>query len=266
MHRATGRFGVNSGSGGAWIARRAGILLAGLAVAAVLVGSAWALAPATGNRAAIAFYRAAAARNNSVAIQRFLRRGYMSFYALVGRTSSFGYLYARGTVPRGYVRATEHLTYAQRRGRVVWASDVLTPPACHSFCVQFPLELVADAHGRFARFLKAGAVSHCWVTLRPGSTLPFAPGGANFATFGRFLPLLRRGQTVIARSVYRWSQTQTARESDRFAAASKLWEGTVVHVSRGRGKGQPAFTFTDTDVRNLSRYQGPPRTAPLCRS
>jgi hypothetical protein len=188
----------------------------------------------------------------------------MSYYAVVGRRSSFGYIYATGAVPRAYVRATEHLTYAQRRGRIVWASDLLTPPPCHGLCDRFPLELVADAHGRFARFYRAGAASRCWEALQPGSSLPFAPGGPNFVTSGRFLALLRRGGIVIARSVYRWSGPQSAQESDRFAAATKLWQGTVVHVSRGNGR--PAFTFTDGDVRNLSRYQGPPRTTPLCRS
>jgi hypothetical protein len=240
--------------------KRIGVGL-GLAAFAAAGGIAVAAsAPPTGNRQAISFERSVAARYRTVPAVREARRGFAVFFSEIGRRSYFSWQWGAGVVPRGWVHATEHVTAALRRGRVVWAQEVLVPPRCRSgFCTTVPVEIVVTRAGQFWRFDLRGRTFRCFRAL--GGTTPLPYGSPWVTVSGDFAPLVRRGGTVIVRSTYPWDPGQTATEIDVNSAASRLLESDRVSVSRG-GPRKPAFRFT-TSFENLARTPAAPRV-PLC--
>lgn len=224
----------------------------GIAVAAV--------SPPTGNQQAISLARSVAARYRTVPAVRETRRGFAVFTSAIGRRSYFQWYWGSGTVPRGYVHATEHVTAALHDGRVVWAQEVLAPPRCGSgLCSTVPVEIVVTHAGQFWRFDVRGRAFRCFRHLL-GSTP--APYGSPWVTVtGHFDPPVRRGGTVKDRYTYSWGPGQTATEVDTILAASRLVVSDMVAVSRG-GPKAPAFRFS-TRFENLRRAPAAPKV-PRC--
>jgi hypothetical protein len=240
--------------------------LIGIAGTAALIGAATAGASpngATGNAQAIAFARSMQSAYDHVAGIDYTQQGYATLRSAIGKHSFFNVTWGSGTVPTGWVSATERAVVALHNGAVVWAQDELTPPRCTAAtaCATQPVEIVEVKAGSFWRFAVSGAQFHCFNKL-PSEGLSFPIGSPWISVGGDYTPLVQHGTTVTSRFSYLWSTNQTATETDTVSASTKLISAYRVTVSKGKAK-QPGFTFA-ASYTNLTSAPAQPKLT-LCK-
>jgi hypothetical protein len=243
---------------------------AALAAAAVLVGATTVAlaASATGDPATIRLFRDVAANTNAQPAMQLVQSGYMTESAHVSAPSTFSYRWGFAVVPKGFVRATEAITYAQQDGRVVWVSDVLTGAA--SGCPQgsgcastTPIELLMTRVAAFAGLVDRphGAVG-CFVR-EPLSNVPYRAGGRWWTAIGDFRPMALRGNQALVTLTYAWSDGRHVVERDSIDRATNLFTASSFRVGHGSGAGQAPFSFVQMDTALASAPPAPRVT--LCR-
>jgi len=235
-------------------------LVVGTAAAALAAG-------ATGDGAAIRLFRDVAARTNAQPAMQIVQSGYMAETAHVGSPTSFSYRWGFGTVPRGYVRSTETITYAQHLGRVVWVADVLTAaaPGCHQVtgCPQLaPIELFVTKVAAFAGVVdRPDATVGCFVR-EPLTNVPYRAGGRWWTAIGDFRPLIVRGNQVLVTITYAWSDGRHVVERDSIDHSTALFSASTFRVGAGSTSAQPPFSFAQRDT--VLSYAPPAPRVTLC--
>lgn len=206
--------------------------IAALAVAATAVA-----ADVGGDPQGIALAQQQAAAYEKVPAETVVERGYVAMNDAQGRTSFFEWQWGSGTIPRGWVHATEHQVVALRNGRIIWWRDDLTPPACHrALCSVQPVDVVIDRRGAFFAF--GDANRHTCYGVLHGST-PVKVGAPWFTVRGTFSAPVTQGSNVALTYTYGWGSRQTATETDTVSQATLLDLGGMIHVTGG---GMRAFT------------------------
>ncbi|HEV3328557.1 MAG TPA: hypothetical protein VGZ33_04115 [Acidimicrobiales bacterium] len=242
---------------------------AALAASAVLVGSgAVALAAsATGDDATIRLFRDVAANTNAQPAMQIAQSGYMTESAHVRSPATFSYRWGFAGVPKGSVRATETITYAQLDGRVAWVTDVLdgSVPGCQrtSGCPTLtPIELLVTRVAAFAGLVdRPGGAVGCFVR-EPLTNVPYRAGGRWWTAIGDFRPMALRGNQVLVTVTYAWSDGRHVVERDSIDRSTNLFTASGFHVGSGAGAGQAPFSFAQTDTA-LSHAPPAPRVT-LC--
>ncbi len=241
------------------IRRGATIAVVGALASLCLASAAYAAGP-TGNKKAIAFARAEVAAYSHVPSLTYTERGFATMYATLGKQSVFQWRFGSGEVPSGWVKATEHVKIELSKGRVAWWQDNLTPPPCHSFCIQQPVELVLDKAGAFFAFGPSKGAKKPLTCFSPLSgTQPYRLGQPVESLFGDFKAPIRHGSTVLLRSTYPFGSTAHASETEAVDAGTHLVESWRISVSRST-TGSPAFTYSAK-----VHYPGHPLKAPVVK-
>jgi hypothetical protein len=249
------------------IASRALGVVALAAAATVGTGSA-AEAGSTGDGAAIRLFRAAAAITNAQPAMQVVQSGYMAETAHVGSPMSFAYRWGFGTLPPGYVRSTETITYTQHRGRVVWLTDVLSAPvpACRqvSACPQLaPIELFVTRVAAFAGVVDGPGGTVACYTREPVANVPYRAGGRWWTAVGDFHPLIVRGNQALVTVTYEWADGQHVIERDSIDASTRLFSASIFHVGTGAKGSEPSFSFAQKDT--ALSYAPPAPKVSICR-
>ncbi|MHB1567929.1 MAG: hypothetical protein ACYC0H_01880 [Solirubrobacteraceae bacterium] len=212
------------------------------AIAVLSLGVAVAAASVGGNAQGIALATRQVKAYGKVPAETVVERGYVSINDAEGRTSFFQWQWGSGTLPRGWVHATEHAVVALHAGRIVWWRDDLTPPPCHvGLCGEQPVDVVINHKGAFFAFGTA-ARHTCYGRLR-GST-PVSVGAPWSVVRGTFSAPVTHGSTVALTYSYPWGKSQTATETDEISSKTLLDQSGVIHIS---GAGQPSFTVRFTN-------------------
>ncbi len=243
---------------------------AALAASAVLVGTATVAlaAGATGDAAAIRLFRDVAANTNARPAMQIVQSGYMTESAHVGSPSAFSYRWGFAAVPKGFVRATETITYAQHDGRVAWVTDVLdgSAPGCQqpSSCPTLtPIELLITKVAAFAGLADGpGGAVGCFVR-EPFTNVPYRAGGRWWTAIGDFRPMVLRGNQVLVTVTYAWSDGRHVVERDSIDRSTNLITASGFHVGSGAGAGQAPFSFAQMDA--ALSYAPPAPKVTLCR-
>jgi hypothetical protein len=240
-----------------------------LAAAAVLAAGSDALgAGATGDPATIRYVRAVAATTNGQPAMLLSQTGYMAESATPGGPGSFSYRWGFGTLPPGWVHASEAITVAQHLGRVVWLTDVLTAakPGCTatSGCPQLtPIELFVTKAAAFAGLVDGPSQTvGCYVRERMAN-VPYRAGGRWWTPVGDFRPMVVRGNQVLVTVTYAWSDGQHVVERDSIEASTRLFTASSFHVGPGTTKAATAFSFAQNDA--VLSYTPPAPKVTVCR-
>lgn len=250
--------------------RRVTTACAALAAWAVLVGTATVAlaAGATGDGATIRLFRDVAANTNAQPAMQIVQTGYMTESAHVGSPSTFSYRWGFAAVPRGFVRATETITYAQHDGRVVWVTDLLAgaAPSCAAGTrcePPTPIELLITRVAAFAGLADGpGGAVGCYVR-EPFANVPYRAGGRWWTAIGDFRPMVLRGNQVLVTVTYAWSDGRHVVERDSIDRAANVFTASSFHVGRGTGAGQAPFSFAQMDT--ALSYAPPAPAVALCR-
>lgn len=221
-------------------------------------GTATAVAAAPGprgNAKGIALARAKHTAYSKIGAELVTETGFVSMYAVEGKTSQFSWMWGNGRVPRGWSRATEHAIAALHKDRLVWWRDDLTPPPCTSpgICARIPVEVVIDRAGAFYAY--GNADSHTCFGRLSGSQ-PVAYGDLWDVVTGRYFAPVRHGNTLVLTRTYPWDKTQTATSIEDVSSRTDLDLGGSLKVSRG-GPGQPAFTVHYTNSQRSKAPKAP---------
>jgi hypothetical protein len=252
------------------VLRRPRAACAAMTVAAVLVGTATVAfaASATGDPATIRLFRDVAANTNAQPAMQVVQSGYMTESAHVGAPSTFSYRWGFAAVPKGFVRATETITYAQLAGRVVWVTDVLTgaAPGCQQAagCAsERPIELLITRVAAFAGLVdRPDGVVGCFVR-EPFTNVPYRAGGRWWTAIGDFRPVALRGNQALVTLTYAWSDGRHVVERDSIDRTTVLFSASSFHVGSGAGAGQAPFSFAQVDT--ALSYAPPAPAVTLCR-
>ncbi|HEV3213766.1 MAG TPA: hypothetical protein VGZ03_10265 [Acidimicrobiales bacterium] len=240
-----------------------------LAAVTVAVAATAALgAGSTGDGAAIRLFRDVAAHTNAQPAMQVVQSGYMAETAHVRSPASFSYRWGFGSVPKGFVRSTETIVYAQHAGRVVWVTDVLdaTAPGCHEVagCPQLaPIELFVTKVAAFAGVVDGpGGTVGCF-EREPFTNVPYRAGGRWWTAVGDFRPLIVRGNQALVTITYAWSDGQHVIERDSIDETTRLFSASSFHVGHGTTRATPAFSFSQEDA--ALSYAPPAPKVTICR-
>ncbi len=213
------------------------------AISATLLIAAPAVATtAKGNRRGVALALKVQRAYRHVPAVSYTETGFVSMYALLGRESVFDWHWGGGAVPPNWVKATEHITIGMHKGLVASVRNDLTPPPCHTFCIQQPVEIVQDEAGAFyayGPFRKSKLKRTCFSHL--SGSLPNIVGKPFEVAFASFAAPVGHGKTVVLRSHYMWGNAH-ATETEVISVRTSLPQRFVVDVGRG-SEGSAPFTF-----------------------
>jgi hypothetical protein len=200
----------------------------------------------SGSRSGIALARSVVHVYSFVTAVRYHERGFVYYTAASGQPFSWRW----GSGPAaGYTAADEHAVVGLRGGRVVWWRDELTP-ICSGRCSTPSVELVVDSAGAFYAYRTASSRT-CFGRL--SGTTPYAVSAPVYSVAGSYRsPVIHGGLTLLT-SVYAWTATQRATETDTISRRTRLPVKTSVRVV-ARASGALVFSF--------SSIYGNPRSTP----
>lgn len=209
-------------------------------LAALLVAAPAAASNTKGSKRGVALAREVERALKHVPVIAYRQTGFVSMYSTLARTSKFDWRWGSGTVPAGWVKATEHITIGMRKGAIAWWRDILTPPSCSSKCIQQPVEIVLDKAGAFYAYgpYAKGRIT-CFNHLK--GTLPHKLGEPFYTAFATFSKPSKRGGSLVMSSRYTWGKAH-AQEREVISPHTHLLERFAVKVSKA-GNGSPAFAF-----------------------
>ena len=217
---------------------------------------------ATGNAAAIAFYRKVAAATDKMDSERFT---YSAAQTLV-RVKNLGggrlsWIMA-GAPKAGYQPAYGTVWAEALDGRTTYAAETVLPVnAASGFN---PFELVLTPKGEVMMTLGSSGPVSCGgtVTGKPYVGLFTVTGyPLGYTVEGRFSPLRRVGDTVYVTSTYHWGP-QKLIEVDTISAATYLPSRSVYRVFPYHTI--PGFTFVQYDLTWGTTPVAPPVSSGVC--
>ncbi|HUD69134.1 MAG TPA: hypothetical protein VMQ40_02735 [Acidimicrobiales bacterium] len=216
---------------------------------------------ATGNPAAIAFYRVAAARTDALPAYVLNQTGWMRASDSVKKnqvTWAWGFAQFKSRLP--VYPAREHIVLVQHAGSTVWLEDVITPidARCHAVkCRQYPIEIVVHrAEAYEGIVLPTGAKCFKREALRK---VPYTVGTPFWVAVGDFAPKVVHGVLTEITSTY-VNEGQHVSETDLITTRTKLFAVSEMHAAPAAGR-RP-FSYRITDGR-LARVPRSPRIT-LC--
>jgi len=236
------------------VSRSRAALLAAIACASALAAAPALAAGPTGDPATIATYRAVVAATNAKGVVVVTQSGYMSLSARASRPATFTWTYGQGHVAAGFRAATETITLAQAKGRVVWLADYVVPAACSAAnpCTANgampPIELLVTPHAAFAGVVTGAHAAVACFRREPFTSVPYRAGGPWWSVFGDFRPEVTRGNQILVTLTYSWGNGRHVTELDSIRATPGLFAASAIHVARGAAAGQPAFSIAQSDA------------------
>jgi hypothetical protein len=243
------------------------IVLGGSAfVAPAEVGAA--KTPWSGNAAAVAYYRTSVAKTNSLPALQDVELGYYWIWDnanVSGSSGQFELSWGYASKPAaGMVRAEATFVYTLVGGRQSWyVVTFVSPCASGSTCGTSidPLELYVTKSGDYWGYDTTGSGQvGCW-NQATGTTAwidkDFTVGAA-WRTYGKFSPLVRKGNRVFATSIFTNVDGAKVTETDSIDSTSKLFTGSIIHVGRST---KPVFA-----AHSYSLIETDPSSAPAAPS
>ena len=216
---------------------------------------------ATGNAAAIAFYRKVVAATDA---QSSIHYTYSAAQTLV-RVKNLGggrLNWLMADPPKaGYNPAMGSVWAGAIHGRTTFVAQTVLPTSAADGYISF--ELVLTPRGEV--MLSPPSSSQACLGRTTGKpyvglyTRTGEPIGAGL--LGRFSPLRRVGDTVYVTSTYPWG-AQTAIEVDTISATTYLPSRSVVHVLPHHGI--PGFTFAQDSITWGTTAPAPPVSTGVC--
>jgi len=249
----TGRPAARRRPGGLNGPVRAAVLATAVAVSVSVAASALAAAP-SGDPSTIALYKSIAANTNAQPAVQIAQTGYMTLSSRPGAKPAFAYRFGYGSVPKGYVRASEAITYVQLLGRVVWVTDVISPvvAACAPGAPcppppDVPIELLITKAGAFAGLARGATHAVACFDRESFNGVPYRAGEPWWSAVGDFRPKVTRGNQTLVTVTYAWADGQHVTEVDSIDVGRRIFAASAIHVARGALAAQVAFSFAQRD-------------------
>jgi hypothetical protein len=241
-----------------------------MAVVALLVASVAATAlpldaygyGATGNKAAIAFWRVTAARTNALPDYVLTQTGWMRASDSVRKkrvTWTWGFAQFKSRLP--VYPARERIVLVQHAGKTEWLEDEITPhdSACHkTACRQYPIELVVRENAAFEGLVLSGSSAECFAKVSLAK-VPYLVGSPFWVAAGHYAPKVVRGALTEITSTY-GNETQRVTETDLIPTRTKLFASSELHAAAAAGR--RAFSYRIVDSRLARAPRAPSIT--LC--
>lgn len=204
---------------------------------------------ATGNAAAIAFFRVAAARTDALAAYVLNQNGWMRASDSVPKDQvawAWGFAQFKSRI-RIYP-ARERIVVVQHKGSTSWLQDTVTPidTACKKpACRQYPIEIVVFRSEAFEGIVLSGASAKCF-KREARNKVPYTVGAPWWTVVGHFSPEVVRGALTQITSTY-GNEGQLVTETDLIATKTHLFAQSHMHASPATGR--RAFNYRIADGR-----------------
>ncbi len=214
--------------------------------------------PWSGNAAAIAYYRTSVAKTNSLPALRDVYIGYYWIWDnanVIGRggNSQFKLYWGYASKPAAeMVRANATFVSSLVDGKQSWYVVSFTNPcAIGSTCASSiaPLDIYVTKSGDYWGYqLNGSSQVNCWhpATQTAAWIEKTFTLGAPWKTYGKYSPLVKKGNRVFATSTYT-NQGAKVTETDSIDATSKFFTGSVYHVGRSTKFAATSYSVFETD-------------------
>lgn len=215
--------------------------------------------PWSGTAAAVAYYRTSVAKTNALPVLQDVELGYYWFWDdayVSGNSGQFELNWGYASRPAAnMVRAQATFVIAMVGGTQSWytvtfASLCASGNVCGSSIA--PLELyVTKAGDYWGYYSKGSSQVGCW-NRTTGTTAWLGKDfkvGLGWRTYGKFNPIVTKGNRVLITSTYANVEGAKVTETDSIDSTSKLFTGSTVHVSRSTKPVYSAhsYSFSETD-------------------
>jgi hypothetical protein len=213
---------------------------------------------ATGDPAAIAFYRVAAARTDALPAYVLNQTGWVRASDSVRKNQvTWAWGFAQFKSRLKVYPAREHLVLVQHKGSTVWLEDTITPidPTCRAAaCKQYPIEIVVHQKVAYEGIILSGHSAACF-KAEPLRKVPYTVGTPWWVAVGHFAPKLVRGTLTEITSTY-VNEGQVVTETDLITTQTKLFAKSLMRAQLTSGR--RAFSYRITDGR-LAKVPASPR-------
>jgi hypothetical protein len=227
-------------------ARRVSTLVVAIAVGVLAAPSAALGASVSGNKAAIAFYRASAATMNALPAYVQIQTGWVRIHDKAGKNDVAHWAWGNAQFEKGFYATQEHIELDQHKGSVVWLRDTLDPivSGCHKRGCdgQWPLQFVVERNEAFWGLVFTGQNAECFKKVSLND-VPYTVGVPWWGALGAFSPALVRGSLTEITSKY-GDDGQVVTETDLITTSTKRFAQSAMRAAAGHG--YPAFTFRST--------------------
>jgi hypothetical protein len=220
-------------------------------VAAVLVALATTVAfpldafgfGATGNAAAIRFFRVAATTTNALPAYVLVQNGWMRASDSVAKDQvAWAWGFAQFDSRIRIYPARERIVLVQHGGTPVWLEDLITPldPGCHqAACRQYPIEIVVHRTQAYEGIVLSGGHAKCF-KKEALDKVPYTVTAPFWVAVGRFSKLVARGSLTQVTSTY-GNEGQQVTETDLIATRTHVFAHS--HMSAAAAAGRRAFVY-----------------------
>jgi hypothetical protein len=217
---------------------------------------------ATGNPAAIALYRVAAARTDAQPAYVLNQTGWVRASDSVRKNQvTWAWGFAQFKSRLKVYPAREHLVLVQHAGSTVWLEDTITPidPGCRTAaCKQYPIEIVVHQRVAYEGIILSGHSAACF-RAEPLRKVPYTVGSPWWVAVGHFAKKVVRGTLTEITSTY-INEGQVVTERDWITTKTKLFSESMMRAAATGGR--QAFSYRITDGR-LAKVPASPRIS-LC--
>ncbi len=217
---------------------------------------------ATGNPAAIALYRVAAARTDAQPAYVLNQTGWVRASDSVRKNQvTWAWGFAQFKSRLKVYPAREHLVLVQHAGSTVWLEDTITPidPGCRTAaCKQYPIEIVVHQRVAYEGIILSGHSAACF-RAEPLRKVPYTVGSPWWVAVGHFAKKVVRGTLTEITSTY-INEGQVVTERDWITTKTKLFAQSMMRAAATTGR--RAFSYRITDGR-LAKVPASPRIS-LC--
>ena len=239
----------------------ASIACATVAAALALPGIALG-AGATGNAAAIAYYRVAVAKTNGLRSYEFAQTGYVRIYSSVGKTDVSRWVWGYSQFQPGYYASNEKMKLVQAGGKVTWLEDTLTPivPKCHATLCNavYPIQFYVTKTAAFEGIITKGTTASCF-NRESFAYVPYRAGSGWWVTSGFFYPMSTAGGVTRITSKYS-NGAQEVPETDSINGTTKIFTASTYHFAAGNGHRAYSYKATYTTLASAPK----PPTVKIC--
>ena len=201
---------------------------------------------ATGNPAAIAFYRGAAAKTDALPAYALDQVGWVRAKDSVKKDQvSWAWGFAQFT--SNDYPAKEHIVLVQHGGSTQWLEDIITPldRGCHvAACKQYPIEIIVHRAEAYEGIVVSGSSARCF-KREPLRKVPYTVGNPWWVAVGHFAPKVIRGALTQITSAY-VNEGQHVTETDLIATKTRLFARSQMYAAATTGR--RAFSYRLTDV------------------
>jgi hypothetical protein len=227
--------------------------------------------PWSGNAAAVAYYRTSVAMTNSQPVFQDVTTGYYWFWddaSVGGAKSRFGLFWGYATKPAAdMVRAQATSEIQMVGGKQSWFTITFASLCSGSICGSSiaPMELYVTKGGDYYGYYASGSNQvGCWNKATGSYAFignAFYPS-TGWRTFGKFSPIVTKGNQVLITSTYPISDGSKVTETDSIDSATKLFTGSTYHVSRSTKPVNAPFSYSVVETHPSTTLTAP--TVTLC--